>query len=154
MNFSFFRFTCSYCSGRYTGFCNWGRVPTESRGAHPHGYRLHWSLTRSVFLKWAIVSSHFACPSTTGALRSANQRKIYFLRGGFSQLCREMSNAQARHSCRGKWLDRRSRHRRDEALPSTAHRKWQEAGHGACITVDGCHHSGGADGTVGRQTWI
>ena len=33
-------------------------------------------------------------------------------------------------------------------------RKWQEAGLGARVVVDGCHHSGGADGTVGEQVSI
>ena len=69
-------------------------------------------------------------------------------------LQKEMSNAQEKHSCRGKRLDRRSRHRRDEALPLGAGRKWQEAGHGAHIAVDGCHHSDGADSTVEGQTSI
>ena len=52
------------------------------------------------------------------------------------------------------WLERRSRHRRDEALSPGAGRKWQEAGFGARVAVDGCHHSGETDSTLGGQTWI
>ena len=45
----------------------------------------------------------------------------------------------------GSGLDRRSQPRRDEALSPGADRKWQEAGLGARVVVDGIHHSVGAD---------
>ena len=41
-----------------------------------------------------------------------------------------------------------------EALSPGADRKWQQAGLGARVVVDGCHHSGGADDTVGGQASI
>ena len=73
-------------------------------------------------------------------LKSA--KDLFLARGLRTPLQKEMSNSQATHSCRGKRLDRRSRPRRDEALPPGADRKWQEAR----VVVDECHHSGGADG--------
>ena len=77
------------------------------------------------------------------------------LRSGVrTPLKKEMSNFQARHSCRGKRLDCRSRPRRDEALSPGVDRKWQEDGFGVRVVADGCHHSGGADGTVGGQASI
>ena len=56
---------------------------------------------------------------------------LFFARGLLTPLQKEISNAQERHSCRGKRLDSRSRHRRVEALPPGADRRWKEAGHGA-----------------------
>ena len=78
----------------------------------------------------------------------AKQRKIYLFLFFCTPLQKEISNSQARHSCRHKRLDRRSRPRKDKALPPDADRKWQEAGLGARVVVDGCHHSGGGDGTL------
>ena len=64
-------------------------------------------------------------------LKSA--KDLFLARGLRTPLQKEMSNSQARHSCRGKRLDCRSRPRRDEELSPGADRKWQEAGFGARV---------------------
>ena len=107
-----------------------------------------------------ITRSFEKCGRKSSSLQSklAHDRKsakdLFLARGLCTPLQKEMSNSQARHSCRGKRLDCRSRPRRDEALSPGADRKWQEAGFGARVVVNGCHHSGGADGTVGGQASI
>ena len=86
------------------------------------------SLTLNVFLKLAIVSSHFACPMFLQICMlqlkmSKSAEDLFFARGLLTALPKQMANAQERHSCRGKRLNHRSRHRRDEALSPGAHRK-------------------------------
>ena len=66
------------------------------------------------------------CESSLQSKLAPNRKAakdLFLARRLRTPLQKEMSNSQASHSCKGKLLDRRSRPRRDEALPPGAYRK-------------------------------
>ena len=133
----------------------WRNRDTASRAQQLHVCPCHQYTWRHNQVLREVCEAAKAAVSKANSRTIANQRKIYFLREGFAHLCRKRCQTPRRYILAeaNDWTAR-SQARRDEALPPGADRKWQEVGFGARVVVDGCHHSGGADGTVGGQALI